>query len=90
MRKSIAASITETVRDLHNSGSVDDITMGNIMNLCAPEVQEYTREHHFYKKKFKLSQAALASLPWKNSSLLWAVSMKSGAQCQQYQAFART
>ena len=63
MRKSIAASITETVRDLHNSGLVDDITMRNIENLCVPEVQEYTPENIIsIRKKFKLSQAALASL----------------------------
>jgi putative transcriptional regulator len=63
MRKSIAASITETVRDLRNSGLVDDITMRNIENLCVPEVQEYTPENIIsIRKKFKLSQAALASL----------------------------
>lgn len=63
MRKSIAVSITETVRDLHNSGLVDDITMRNIENLCVPEVQEYTPENIIsIRKKFKLSQAALASL----------------------------
>jgi putative transcriptional regulator len=63
MRKSIAASITETVSDLHNSGLVDDITMRNIENLCVPEVQEYTPENIIsIRKKFKLSQAALASL----------------------------
>ena len=63
MRKSIAASITDTVRDLHKSGLVDDITMKNIENLCVPEVQEYTPENIIsIRKKFKLSQAALASL----------------------------
>ena len=63
MRKSIAASITKTVRDLHNSGLVDDINMRNIENLCVPEVQEYTPENIIsIRKKFKLSQAALASL----------------------------
>ena len=63
MRKSIAKSITNTVRDLHKSGLVDDITMKNIENLCVPEVQEYTPEKIIsIRKKFRLSQAALASL----------------------------
>ena len=63
MRKSIATSITNTVNDLHKSGLVDDITMKNIENLCIPEVQEYTPEKIIsIRKKFRLSQAALASL----------------------------
>jgi len=63
MRKSIAASITNTVKNLHKSGLVNDITMKNIENLCVPEVQDYTPEKIiFIRKKFKLSQAALASL----------------------------
>ncbi|RJP39890.1 MAG: helix-turn-helix domain-containing protein [Desulfobacteraceae bacterium] len=63
MRKSNAASITETVRDLHKNGLLYDITMRNIENLCVPEVQEYTPENIIsIRKKFKLSQAALASL----------------------------
>ena len=44
MRKSIAASITNTIKDLNKSGLVDDITMKNIENLCLPIVQEYTPE----------------------------------------------
>jgi putative transcriptional regulator len=37
--------------------------MKNIENLCVPEVQEYTPENIIsIRKKFKLSQAALASL----------------------------
>ena len=47
MRRSIAASITDTVRDLHKSGLVDDITMRNIENLCVPEVQEYRDFRYF-------------------------------------------
>ena len=63
MRKSIATSITNTVRDLHKGGLVDDITMKNIENLCVPEVQDYTPEKIIsIRKKFRLSQAALASL----------------------------
>ena len=63
MRKSIVKSITNTVRDLNKSGLVDDITMKNIENLCLPEIQEYTPEKIIsIRKKFRLSQAALASI----------------------------
>jgi putative transcriptional regulator len=63
MRNSIAKSITSTVRDLHRSGLVDDITLKNIEKLCIPEVQEYSPEKIVsLRKKFKLSQAALASV----------------------------
>jgi len=63
MRKSIAKSVTNTVKDLHKSGLIDYITMKNIENLCVPEVQEYTPERIIsIRKKFRLSQAALASL----------------------------
>ena len=63
MRQSITESITETVQNLHRSGLVDDITMKNIETLCLPEVQEYSPEKiASIRKKFKLSQAALASI----------------------------
>ncbi len=63
MRKSIAKSVTSTVKDLYKSGLVDVITMKNIEKLCIPEVQEYTPEKIvFIRKKFSLSQAALASI----------------------------
>lgn len=63
MRKSIADSITKTVRDLNRSGLVDDITMKNIENLCLPEIKEYTPEKIIsIRKKLRLSQAALASI----------------------------
>ena len=63
MRKSIAESITNTVKDLNKSGLVDTITMKNIENLCLPDVQEYTPEKIVsIRKKFRLSQAALASI----------------------------
>ena len=63
MRKSIADSITTTVRDLNKSGLVDDITMKNIEKLCLPEIQEYSPEQIVsIRKRFKLSQAALASI----------------------------
>ncbi len=40
MRKSIAESITNTVKDLHKSGLIDQITMNNIESLCLPEILE--------------------------------------------------
>lgn len=63
MRDSIVKSVTSTVRDLNKSGLVNDITMRNIENLCIPEVQEYSPEAIVsIRKKFSLSQAALASI----------------------------
>ncbi|MCK5230185.1 MAG: helix-turn-helix domain-containing protein [Desulfobulbaceae bacterium] len=63
MRDSIVKSITSTINDLNKSGLVDDITMRNIENLCLPEIQEYSPEKiTSIRKKFKLSQAALASV----------------------------
>ena len=63
MRKSIADSITGTVRDLNRSGLVNDSTMKNIENLCLPEIREYSPEKIIsIRKKFRLSQAALASI----------------------------
>ena len=63
MRNSIAQSITNTVKDLNKSGLVDNITMKNIEKLCLPEVQEYSPEKIVsIRKKFRLSQAALASI----------------------------
>lgn len=63
MRKSIIDSITSTVKDLNKSGVVDDITMRNIDNLCIPEVNEFSpKKITFLRKKFKLSQAAFASV----------------------------
>ncbi|MCB2184388.1 MAG: type II toxin-antitoxin system MqsA family antitoxin [Desulfobulbaceae bacterium] len=63
MRKSIAKSITSTVQDLNKSGLVDDITMKNIEKLCIPEVKNYSPEKIVsIRKKFSLSQAALASI----------------------------
>ncbi len=63
MRKSISESITSTVTDLKSLGLVDDITLKNIENLCLPEVKDYSPERIVtIRKKFKLSQAALASI----------------------------
>ncbi len=63
MRESIAKSITSTVKDLNKSGLVDEITMKNIETLCLPEIKEYTPQKiASIRKKFKLSQAALASV----------------------------
>lgn len=63
MRKSVANSITETVRDLKKSGLVDNITLKNIEKLCLPEIKEYSPKNiASIRKKFNLSQAALASV----------------------------
>ncbi len=63
MRESITKSITSTVKDLYRSGLVDDITMKNIESLCIPDVQEYSPEEIVsIRKRFSLSQAALASI----------------------------
>ena len=63
MRKSITESITSTVKDLNQSGLIDEITMKNIENLCIPEIQEYNSEKIVsIRKKYHLSQAALASI----------------------------
>jgi len=63
MRNSISESITSTVKDLNKSGLVDDITMKNIEQLCLPEIHDFTPEKIIsIRKRFKLSQAALASI----------------------------
>ena len=63
MRKSIVESITSTVNDLNKSGLVDDITMKNIENLCLPEIKSYSPAKIIsIRKRFKLNQAALASI----------------------------
>lgn len=63
MRDSIAKSIISTVSDLNKSGLVDNTTMRNIESLCIPEVHEYSPEDIVsIRKKFRLSQAALASI----------------------------
>jgi len=63
MRKSISDSITSVVQDLNKSGLIDEITMKNIENLCLPDIPEYSPEKIvLIRKKFKLSQAALANI----------------------------
>ena len=63
MRKTIEESIVSTMTDLNKSGLVVDITMRNINSLCLPDVQEYTPDKIIaIRKKFKLSQAALACI----------------------------
>ena len=42
MRESIAKSIKSTVKDLHQIGVVDEITMKNIENLCLPDIGDYS------------------------------------------------
>jgi len=61
MRDSIAESVIQTVKDLNRSGLVDDITLENIEKLCLPEIQDFPPEKIIsIRKRFKLSQAALA------------------------------
>ena len=63
MRKSISESITNTVRNLHKSGLVDEITLRNIEELCIPDVHDYSPEQITnLRKKLSLSQAALAKI----------------------------
>lgn len=63
MRKSNAKSITSTSKDLNTGCLVNDITKRNIENLRLPEISEYSpTDIVSIRKKFKLSQAALASL----------------------------
>ncbi|MFT5727096.1 MAG: putative transcriptional regulator [Desulforhopalus sp.] len=63
MRKSIAKSINKTINDLNKSGLVDDITMKNIEKLCLSEIQEFSpKKIVTIRKKYKLSQAAFASV----------------------------
>ncbi len=63
MRKSIVESITNTVKDLHKSKLIDEITMKNIENLCLREIREYNPQKIIsIRKKYHLSQAALASI----------------------------
>ncbi len=63
MRNSIAESITLTLQDLNKSGIVDDITLKNIEKLCLPEIKDYSPKNIIsIRKKFNLSQAALASV----------------------------
>ncbi|PIE31137.1 transcriptional regulator [candidate division KSB3 bacterium] len=63
MRNSIAESITLPLKDLNKSGIVDDITLKNIEKLCLPEVKDYSPKNIIsIRKKFNLSQAALASV----------------------------
>jgi len=63
MRKSISDSITSVVQDLNKSGLINEITMKNIENLCLPDIPEYSPEKIvLIRKKFKLSQAALANI----------------------------
>ncbi len=63
MRESIAESILSVVDDLNRDGLVDEITMKNIQQLCLPDVKEYAPDEIIaLRKRFRLSQAALASV----------------------------
>jgi len=63
MRDAIAESILNTINDLNRDGLVDEITMKNIQKLCLPDIKEYSPEEIVaLRKRFKLSQAALATI----------------------------
>ena len=63
MRNSVVKSVTSVVRDLNKYGLVDEITMRDVGNLCLPEIKKYPpKEIVLLRKKFKLSQAALARI----------------------------
>jgi putative transcriptional regulator len=63
MENSILNSINSTITDLNKSGVVDNVTMRNIKSLCIPEVKEYSPSKIVaLRKKFALSQSALATL----------------------------
>ncbi len=63
MRNSIAESIGITINDLYRDGLVDEITLRNIQKLCLPEIKDYNPEEIVaLRKRFRLSQAALATI----------------------------
>ena len=63
MRKRIQEAVTETIAGLYKCGVIDKITKHNIEKLCLPEVKQYKpQEIVAIRKKYNLSQAALASL----------------------------
>lgn len=61
MRQSVADSVLNTVRDLHKSGIVKEVTLREIEALCLPEIKPYTSKTIVcLRHKLKLSQAAFA------------------------------
>lgn len=63
MRQSVSDSVTSTVRDLYESGLIDEKTLKNVQSLCLPEIREYSPESIVkIRKKLKLSREALACL----------------------------
>jgi len=63
MRQSVSDSVTSTVRDLYESGLIDEKTLKNVQSLCLPEIREYSPESIVkIRKKLKLSRDALAGL----------------------------
>ena len=63
MRNSVVKSVTSVVRDLNKCGLVDEISMRDVGHLCLPEIKKYPpKEIVLLRKKFKLSQAALARI----------------------------
>ena len=61
MRKDIKNMALQTYQDLYNDKAVDEITLREIKTLCMPKIKPYSSETiRKLRKKFKLSQAALA------------------------------
>ena len=61
MREDIRAMILETYNDLYQNKAVDEITLREIKAMCLPETKSYTASAiKKIRRKFKLSQAALA------------------------------
>lgn len=58
---SISEAVSDTIKDLHKIGLVDDITMKEFEKLCLPEVKEFTPEEiKKLRKRIKLSQPVFA------------------------------
>ena len=63
MRERIREAVTKTINGLYKCGVIDRVTRRNIEKLCLPEVKRYSPEEIVaIRKKYNLSQAALASL----------------------------
>lgn len=61
MRQAVTESILNTVKDLHKSGVVKDVTLREIEILCLPEIKPFTTTAIVrLRHKLKLSQAAFA------------------------------
>ncbi len=62
MRENIKQAVLETTYDLHKAGLVDKITVKEMEKLCN-KTKNYTEQDIIkIRKRYKLSQAALAKL----------------------------